>query len=263
MPLPRLLLFALFPVVAAARPGWSQTLPDDALFDRVLQAAVRDGLVDYRSLARDRRDLEVYLEQLGRTSPNDLELASRETRLAFWINAYNACALHLVLDHYPLPQRSGTHANSVRQIKNAWTRQFCRVAQRTRSLDGIVHGIIRPLGEPRAHFAVACPSRSCPPLAGEAYRGDRIGEQLDAAIGRFVRDTLRYALTEGAPPRLQVNKFLDWYKEDFGGTGGVVAILRRFVPPEQARILAPGRVRVEYFEYDWTLNEAPEPDPRR
>jgi hypothetical protein len=262
MPLSRLsLLVALWTVVAGARPGGAQTLPDDTIFDRVLEGHVRDGLVDYRGLVQHRQGLDLYLGQLARTSPADLELASRDVRLAFWINAYNACALRLVLDHYPLRKRGNGHANSVRQIPEAWTRQFCRVAQRERSLDGIVHGIIRPLGEPRAHFAVACPSRSCPPLAAEAYRGDHLDTQLDAAVTRFLTDSSRYALTDGAPPTLQVNKLLDWYKEDFGGTTGVVAFLRRFVPPHQARILEPGRVRVEYFAYDWTLNDAPRSDP--
>jgi hypothetical protein len=251
------LLIALASAAAAVRPAGAQTLPDDAVFDRVLGGYVRDGLVDYRGLAGNRNDLDLYLEQLGRTSPADLERASREVRLAFWINAYNACALRLVLHHYPLRSGGGGHANSVRQIPDAWTRQFCRVAQRDRSLDGIVHGIVRPLGEPRALFAVACPSRSCPPLAAEAYRGDRLNTQLDSAVTRFLTDSSRYALTDGAPPTLRVNKILDWYKEDFGGTAGVVAFLRRFVPPGQARTLEPGRVRVEYFDYDWTLNDAP------
>jgi hypothetical protein len=260
---PSCLTLVLTVSFVTAAPGWAQTVPDHAAFDRVLAAHVRDGLVDYRGLVRNRVDLDLYLEQLARTSQTDLERASRQDRLAFWINAHNACALQLVLEHYPLRQGDGPEGNSVRQIPDAWTRRFCLVAHRERSLDGIVHGTIRPLGEPRAHFAVACPSRSCPPLAGEAYRGDRLETQLDAAVARFLTDSSRYVLTDGAPPTLQVNKILDWYKEDFGGTAGVVAFLRRFAPPREARLLEPGRVRVEYFEYDWTLNDAPGPDPGR
>jgi len=256
-------LLALSLLLGTAHPGWGQTLPDHALFDRVLEGHVRAGLVDYHGLAENRRDLDLYLEQLGRTSPSDLELAPREARLAFWINAYNACALRLVLDHYPIEKRGGGPENSVRQIPEAWTRQFCRVAQRERSLDGIEHGILRPLGEPRIHFAVSCPSRSCPPLAGEAYRGIDLDAQLDAAVFRFVTDSSQFTLAYGAPPTLRVNKILDWNKEDFGGTSGVVAFLRRFVPPEQARVLEPGGVRVEYFAYDWTLNDAAAVAPGR
>ena len=263
MPRLRMPWLALLVAVAAAQPGSAQTLPDPGPLNRVLDAHLRNGLVDYRALAGDRPDLDLYLAQLARTSPHDLELASRDVRLAFWINAYNACALALVREHYPLPAEPGAPAGSVRHIKDALTRQFCIVAQGARSLDGIVHGIIRPLGDPRAHFAVACPSRSCPPLAGQAYRGEDLDAQLDVAVARFVADTMRFRLTAGTPPTLHVNKFLDWYKEDFGGTSGVVALLRRFVPPAQAAILVPGRVRVEYFTYDWTLNDAPATAPPR
>jgi hypothetical protein len=257
----------------AARVAEGQTLPDPAVFDRVLGAFVRGDLVDYAGLAERRLDLDLYLEQLARTSPTDLDLLSRDERLAFWINAYNACALRLVIEHYPIePKRNGEAGkaqaggvpdNSVRQIPDAWTRRFCRVAQWDRSLSGIEHGILRPLGEPRVHFAVHRASRSCPSLAAEAYRGDRIEEQLEEAVRRFLADPRHYALIRGDRPTLRVNKLFDWYKEDFGGTSGVVAFLQHYVPPADAEILRPGQVRVEYLPYDWTLNNAGVVDPPR
>lgn len=259
---------ALLPLGAwliLAGPLPAQTLPNPAPFDRVLEAFVRDGLVDYAALAANRTDLDLYLERIARTSPTDLERASRDDRLAFWINAYNACALRLVIDHYPIEQRggipgitnriAGIPANSIRQIPDTWTGPYCRAAQRDRSLDGIEHGIIRPMGEPRIHFAVNCASRSCPVLAGEAYRGAQLDAQLDAAVHRFVADPTHYRLEDGERPLLRVNKILDWYKEDFGGTGGVVEFLRRYAPEAHAAVLQPGKVRVEYFDYDWTLND--------
>lgn len=247
----------------SSAPG--QTLPDHAQFDTVLAGYVHGGLVDYAGLARDRQALDAYLDALGRTTPSDLDRATRDARLAFWINAYNACALRLVIDHYPIEGRGGVAgltnrlvgvpANSIRQIPDTWTRPFCRIAQRDRSLDGIEHGIIRPLGDPRIHFAVNCASRSCPVLAPTAYRADRIDVQLDEAVGRFMADPSQYQLSGDDRPVLHVNKILDWYKEDFGGTAGVVAFLRRFAPPGDAGRLEPGQVRVEYFDYDWTLND--------
>jgi hypothetical protein len=251
---------------AAAGMAEGQTLPDPAIFDRVLGAFVLGDRVDYAGLAERPLDLDLYLEQLDRTSPTDLDLLSRDERLAFWINAFNACALRLVVDHYPIdpgPGGGGRKAgapgvpgNSIRQIPDAWARQFCRVAQWDRSLDGIVHGILRPLGDPRAHLAVHCAARSCPPLAAEAYRGDRIDEQLDAAVRRLVADARHYVLQRTERPVVRVNKLFDWYKEDFGGIAGVITFLRRYVPAADAELLQPGRVRVEYLEFDWTLDEA-------
>jgi len=245
--------------------GHAKTLPDHALFDAIVAEYTRDGLVDYAALVEHRERLDAYLDELGRVSPADLEITSRDVRLAFWINAYNACALRLVVDHYPIERRAGVAgltsrlvgvpANSIRQIPDTWTRQFCRIAQRERSLDGIEHGVLRPMGEPRIHFAVNCASRSCPVLAGTAYRGDRLDAQLDEAVRRFMGDSTHFLLEAGGHPTLRVSKVLDWYKEDFGGTAGVVAFFQRYAKPEQTAVLEPGSVRVEYLEYDWTLND--------
>jgi hypothetical protein len=174
-----MLLLALLPLaVAAAR---AQTLPSPEAFDRVLTRHVHDGLVDYVGLRADRADLDGYLEQLGAVAPMDLKQASRDARMAFWINAYNACVLRLIIDHYPLPPVSGevdgaspgpnhsTRPNhSIRQIPQTWTAPFCRVAHRDRSLDGIESGMLRPMGDPRIHFALSCAARGCPALATEA-----------------------------------------------------------------------------------------------
>ena len=166
------LLAVLAVLVTLGRPAAAQTLPDHALFDSVLTRYLHDGLVDYAGLTADRVVLDRYLDQLGRTSPSSLDLASRDARLAFWINAYNACAMRLVIDHYPIERRGGlvglanrvvgVPANSIRQIPDTWDSAFCYIAQRDRSLDGIEHGVIRPMGDPRIHFAVNCASRSCP-----------------------------------------------------------------------------------------------------
>lgn len=259
-------LFAVLTVlVALGRPAAAQTLPDHALFDSVLTRYLHDGLVDYAALAAGRVVLDRYLEQLGRTSPSALDLASRDARLAFWINAYNACVLRLVIDHYPIERRGGlaglanrvvgVPANSIRQIPGTWDRAFCYIAQRDRSLDGIEHGIIRPMGDPRIHFAVNCAARSCPVLGAEAYRAYRVNDQLDDAVRRFVASPLHFRLDAGEPPLLHVNKVLDWYKEDFGDTADVVAFLRRYVPTAEAALLDPDHIRVEFLEYDWTLND--------
>jgi hypothetical protein len=55
---------------------------------------------------------------------------------------------------------------------------------------------------------------------------------------------------------LHVNKVLDWYKDDFGGERGVVEFLIEYVPEEDAAFLHEHPdIRVDYFDYDWTLND--------
>ena len=254
--------------LAAAAPTVSapaQELPDHAGFTEVVGTYARDGLVDYAALQANRAGLDAYLEDLAGTDAEMLGAAPRDSQLAFWINAYNACALRLVIDHYPIRKAGfpgslvrslqGVPANSIRQISDTWSRRFCDVAGTARALDEIEHEIIRPMGEPRIHFAVNCASRSCPVLAPQAYTGEGLDEQLNAAVRRFVASERNYRLHCEDDPTLWLNKVLDWYKDDFGGSDGVVALLLRYVMPQDAEYIRERSPRVEFLEYDWTLND--------
>lgn len=241
------------------------SLPDHAPFTAFLSEVVHGKRVDYAG-ARERGDaLDAYLESLARTDPAVLRSASRDARLAFWINAYNACMLDLVTAHYPLREEgglgglvnriAGRPANSVWQISDVFERRHCRVAGEARSQDEIEHEIIRPLGEPRIHFAVNCAATSCPRLAAEAYVAERLDAQLDRQVRRFVGDPAHFRLEEGDPPTVRVNRVLDWYGGDFGGEEGVKDFLAGYLPPgDSATVTAPS-TRLEYLEYDWTLND--------
>jgi hypothetical protein len=252
--------------LVAVTPLAGQTLPDHAPFDEVLGKHLHGTFVDYGALAADPARLDSYIAILGGTDPQDLAAASREAQLAFWINAYNACALKLVVEHYPIKKAgfprslvrslAGVPDISIRQIPGTWSRRFCDVARASRSLDEIEHEIIRPMGDPRIHFAVNCASRSCPVLAGRAYLAETLDDQLDAAVARFIADPAQYRLERGTDPTLWLNKILDWYKEDFSGTEGVIEFLLDYVSPDDAAYLRDHpELDVKYDDYDWTLND--------
>jgi uncharacterized membrane protein YdjX (TVP38/TMEM64 family) len=247
-------------------PAGSDSLTDASAFTDVLRTVVRADRVDYARLKRERSGLDRYLLQLEAVDPGALAGASREARLAFWINAYNACMLRLVVDHYPIRKATGIldrlrnafadrPANSVWQIDDVFTREHCAVAGELRSQDEIEHEIIRPLGEPRIHFAVNCAARSCPPLATEAYTAERLDEQLDAQVRRFVADPRHLRLEKGGEPVLYLNKVLDWFKDDFGGVPGVVDLLAPHLEAQRRRALGDPALEVRFFDYDWALND--------
>ena len=244
----------------------AQDLPDHAMFTRVLEQYVDGDLVDYAELKAHRADLDAYLGALARTPAGAMESTSVRAKLAFWINAYNACALLLVIDHYPIKKTGfpaslvkslqGVPANSIRQIPDTWKGEFCDVAGEPRALDEIEHEIIRPMGDPRIHFAVNCAALSCPVLASAAYTEKHLDEELDAAVQRLVTSPRHYMLYRDSKPRLRLNEVLDWYKDDFGGERGVVEFLMKHVAPDDAAYLRAHRdIRVEFFPYDWTLND--------
>ncbi len=261
-----LVLVALTWPSGADAQGTSASLRDHALFTELLSAHVEMPRVDYRGLQADAASLELYLVGLAATDPDELAAAPTDVRLAFWINAYNACMLKQVVDHYPIQKAgglinavkntvTGRPANSVWQIDNVFTRPFCNVAGQARSQDEIEHEIIRPMGDPRIHFAVNCAARSCPPLLDEAYVADRLDDQLDAAVRRLTEDDEHLRLERGDDPGVRLNKVLDWYKEDFGGDEGLKRFLAPYVPEADRGFVEDAGTRVRYFEYDWTLND--------
>jgi len=219
----------------------------DTPFAALLAAHVHPGAVDYAGLKRQESMLDAYLESISGIEPDLLPLPEQ---FAFYINAYNAWTLKLILEHYP----------GIRSIKEAgglfrspWKRNFVRLPGRTVSLDAIEHGILRPrFKDPRIHFAVNCASRSCPPLAAAPYRGETIDADLDVATRAFVNNPDNTFFQEA---RLHVSSIFDWYAEDFGGPQGVWEFIRRHAGPDLARQMDAATSRkLAYTDYDWSLN---------
>ena len=75
---------------------------DHSAFDALLRKYVKDGMVDYKGLLKDRAALDGYLKALAGADEKQLEGASKAEKLAFFINAYNAITLERILDHYPV-----------------------------------------------------------------------------------------------------------------------------------------------------------------
>ena len=246
-----------------AAPG----LPDHAAFTPVLAAVVEGPLVNYARLAADPAGLNRYIAALASTDPSALAAAGADERLAFWINAYNACMLKRVIEHYPIRKAggllrlknaaAGRPANSVWQIGDVFTAAHCPVAGAERSQDEIEHEIIRPMGDPRIHFAINCAALSCPPLISRAYLPGTLGGQLDDRVRAFIGDPAHFdvAVTDGTPA-VRVNRVLEWFNEDFGGPEGVLAFLAGYLDGAVRAALTHPDARLAFFDYDWTLNDA-------
>jgi hypothetical protein len=201
--------------------------------------------VDYAALRGD-PNWQALLASLA-AAPEPRE---RDARLAHWINAYNILAIDMVVRHFPVA--------SIRDVgsllRPVWKRDAGRAGGRMLSLDEIEHGILRPLGEPRIHVAIVCASTSCPSLAREPYRAERLDAQLDAAARGFVGNSHKGARV--AARSLRLSPIFDWFGGDFAASGGVLAFVRRHAAPELREAiekLGP-EPELEWFDYDWSLN---------
>jgi hypothetical protein len=214
------------------------------LLDRVLHAHVTDGHVRYPDVRRDRQFRE-YLAQLNRVNPTGF--SARSDQVAFWINAYNAFAIHGILDGYSPMTLWGRYRFFI-------ARKY-QVGGEPIDLYDLERKILIPFQEPRIHFAIVCASHSCPKLQSWAYRGDRLEEQLDHAARVFVNDPSRNRFDRDRRIAY-LSKIFDWYGEDFTAQAGSVQrfVARYIDDPALAQDVATVPYAVEFLEYDWSLN---------
>jgi len=215
---------------------------DHAPFDALLRQNVRNGLVDYQGFQTPAFD--GYVRTLASASTEGM---SNEDRLAMYVNAYNAFVIRGVLSNWPVDQ--------VIKIRGFFDTAKYTVAGRDVTLDELENQIIRPFGDARVHAALVCGAKSCPPLRNEAYRGDKLGDQLDDQVTLWVNDRSKNRIDRG-DRKLLVSMTFKWYKEDFEAAGGPAGFLRKYLKSaDDQKWLAAGDYQLDYLKYDWDLNQ--------
>ena len=223
---------------------------EHSMFNRLLgKIAMKNG-VNYALLEDELRpELNLYLAQLAK-APWPKE---KNEKMAHLINAYNAFTLALVVDRLPA-DRSQWKTWSIQSLgtlfKNPWKRFRFELSRQWFSLDQLEHEQLRPMGDPRIHFAINCASRSCPSLRPYAYQPQQLDQQLEDAAQEFAASKEHLRLEKGV---LWVNPILSWFAEDFGKEPGVKAFLQQRASGDLRLAFEQG-VGVHYFEYNWNLN---------
>ncbi len=218
------------------------------LLGQVLASHVKDGVVDYPGIQVDSR-LPAYLAQLDRVDANGF--ATRNERLAFWINAYNAFAIKGILDHYSPVSYVGRYRYFI-------GRDY-RVGGATINLYDLERQVlIKQFQEPLIHFAIVCASTSCPKLQTWVYEPDQLEHQLDRVARNFINDPMRNRF-DRAQKVASLSMIFKWFDDDFArAAGSVLAYITRYVnDPELVQDLMRSDYRIEYLDYDWTLNGIP------
>lgn len=218
------------------------------IFDGLLRAQAIGGVVNYPGIAAGGR-LEAYLRELDRIDPNSLP--TREVRLAFWINAYNAFAIKGILDGYSPSTLAGRYRYFI-------SRDY-RVGGETINLYDLERKLLIPdFREPRIHFAIVCASRSCPKLRSEAYTSDRLEQQLEEGAKTFVNDPTKNRF-DREKKVAYLSMIFKWFEEDFAAqAGSLLGYVKRYVAdPNLAREMDSIPYQVQFLDYDWGLNGLP------
>lgn len=211
---------------------------DHSAFDALLRAHVSSsGKVDYAAIKSKVSTLDNYLGYLSQNVP--AASSSKNERLAFWINAYNANTIKLIVDNYPVGSIMDLYGGK------AFDKKWIKIGGETLSLNDIENNKIRAkFNEPRIHFAVNCAAKSCPPILNKAWTADNVQSTLTARTKAFVNDASYNKISAGA---VQISKIFEWYAKDF--PGDIVSYLNKY-----SNTSIENGAKVSYIEYDWALN---------
>ncbi len=237
------MFFLLFPGDSGAE---NTQKTDHGIYAELLAIYVQNGVVDYAGFKKDEKKLDRYLKLFEST---DVHKLSRDDQMAFYVNAYNAWTIKLILSGYP-------GVESIKDLggffSGPWKKKFVNLNGKVVTLDHVEHDILRPtFKDPRVHFAVNCASKSCPPLIAEPYDGSRLDEQLDRSTREFINDPKNNYL---AGDKLYVSSIFKWFSEDFNDN--VIGFFIKYADePLRKQLQArQGLIKVKYLDYDWSLN---------
>jgi hypothetical protein len=241
-----LTLFLWIGVLGPATQSRAATVNHEIWADLLGKYITPDG-VDYTGFKKEEKRLDQYLKVLEHTNPENLP---RNEQYAYYINAYNAWTIKLILSDYP-------GVKSIKDfgtlLKSPWQKKWVRVNGDVITLDHVEHDILRPrFKDPRVHFAINCSAVSCPPLRPEPYLAPTLDQQLEDSTRSFVNDADSYRL-EGKT--LYVSRIFKWFSEDF--SEDALGFYLQYADGELKDKLTrqKDRIKVKYLHYDWSLND--------
>ncbi len=195
------------------------------------------GKVNYKGLSANRSQLESYLQLLAE-NPEHNSWSSFE-KMAYWINAYNAFTVKLIVDNYPLGSIMELYGGK------AWDEKWIKLGEKTYTLNNIEHDILRPrYKDARIHFAVNCAAQSCPPILNRAWTSTQLNSFFEQQARKFVNDP---KFNQIKADEVAISKIFEWYAEDFGN---IIDYLNKY-----SKVKINSDAKVTYLEYNWDLNE--------
>lgn len=162
--------------------------PYETLYQDILKENTAHGqifrtetqVVNYEAL-QESQSFSTLIRILGKKKPENL--TGIESKIAFWINAYNIAALKLALDHYPI--------ESITKISTPQTPwedlPVLNIEDHTYSLLEI-KCILDSFGAKKINFVLCDTTLASPDLAPEPYTAERIFDQIETQLKQFLNN---------------------------------------------------------------------------
>ncbi len=240
-------------------PGLLSAQIDYAPLNDLLKTYVHDKKVDYKNLLKEKKKLFAFTEEMGKISPKSHPANFKTTneKLAFWINAYNAFILRIIIDNYPI--------ESIKDINfigfTIWLHKNL-IGGENISFKSLEDDIIRSeFKDPRIHFAINCASYSCPPLVNRAYMPSTLNEQMESSTRNFINDRENFKI-DNKEKIIYLSSIFDWYDTDFYEyliknknikEPHLLDFIKLYYEHEIKNNLY--QYEVVFIEYNWNLND--------
>lgn len=256
-----LLLALLLPPLSAGAAAfdfspWARLLERHLSENRVIHG-IPVNTLDYRALADEANqpdgDWQALLQQLETFDP--ATMVDRNERMAFWINVYNIAAVKTILDHWPV---DSIRSRSIHWLKSPWKTEIITVGGRRYSLHQIEFDLlVEGFRDLRVHLGINCASTSCVDLSPAPFSGPELDRQLQQQGERLARQTAKGLAIDYDRRLVRISRIFDFDAEHFDvWAGGGIRFLLPYIRDKKARaFLEEGDYRVDFLDYDWTLND--------
>ena len=215
------------------------------IWDEVIQEHVSaEGFVNYNAIAATGK-IDSVIELIATTDPKSL--VTTTDKLTFYINSYNALVIKTILD--------GKSPSNIFSRISFFNGPEYNVAGKSLSLNDLEHKVIRPLNEPRIHFALVCAALSCPKLLNTIYTAPKLEKQFNTATRQFINNIDRNHF-DREKKVAHLSKIFDWFSEDFQLNGSTISsFVAGYVNDKTlAEELLEGNYEIEHNNYYWSLN---------
>ncbi len=214
-----------------------------AQWNGVLEKYVDEfGFVDFTALASDKLGIESYISFISQTPFSAFH--DRASRLAHYINSYNALSMYNVIA-LGIPDSNA----SLLARYNFFIRRKFLIGGETMSLYDYENKVIRALGDARVHWALNCSAASCPTLPRRAFTAANIDNELDREAKKFFSQP-RNLRVDHEKREVWVSEIFKLFPEDFVPKHGesFIDYVNLYVETP-----IPRDYTIRIIAYDWTI----------
>lgn len=186
---------------------------DHQLWSKIIGKVRRaNGRIDFAAVRANERDLDTYLGTLRAACPRSTphRFRDRDSRLAYYLNAYNAIALRTLSNHCPMQTPSELY-----WADGVYWRLGVMIGELRTTLTALESERLEPLvlRDPRVRFSLFRGTVDAPLLQTKAFDPSTLDEQLNELTTQALKLD-EFVHREDKEVRL--NALFFWHRQEFG-----------------------------------------------